>query len=189
MGKLGFLLLFIGGILLTYFGLDLSITVVMADTIRNFMIELLTPHVGGIMAGQVGQFIYEFLRWATTLGGLGVILGSLVWFGFGYGSSAAIGRRIVSLSTWSLSIIILAELSAAWGAGVFTRPLFEIFLYFLGLGWGFGSIAIIWIGRKVGAGRDEPPPEVEKKVKVKVELDWKDEEEEVEVEDVEVEVE
>lgn len=189
MGKLGFLLLFIGGVLLLSFGLDLAISPEMAETIRNFFVELLSPHAGGIMANQVGHFIYEFLRWATTLGGIGILIGSILWFGFGYGPWASFGQRIVGLSTWSLSILIITELSTAWAGGVFALPLYEIFLYFLGLGWGFGSIAIIWIGRRAGAGREEPPPEVEKKVKVKVELDLKDEDEEIEVEEVEVQVE
>ncbi len=152
MGKIGFILLLIGGVLLIIAGqslvIDLTTQQMLIDLINNYV----TPHIG-----ISGETIVSFYVLITSLGGVGVIVGSIIWYAVGYGCLASIGKLIVSLSLGTATASLVWSIFTAYTLGVFSQPLHTILTYFAGLGIGFASVFIVILGSIFGAGRKRPP--------------------------------
>ncbi len=150
MGLFGFLLLIIGGGLLLYSGLDLALDASLA--------VLLSAFLDSILGSPLGTQIAHALVIITSLGGVFVIVGAIIWYAAGSGIFATIGRIIVSLATFTAFYYIVNQVLIAFGAGLFSQPIEVILAYFLGLGIGFASIIMILVGNFIGAGRKKKVP-------------------------------
>ncbi len=150
MGLIGFLLLIIGGGLLLYSGTSIAIDPALATLLANFINSILGPPIGDqIVAGLV---------LVTSLGGVFVLVGAVIWYAAGSGIFATIGRIIVTIATFSAFYYVAMQIYSAYIGGVFSQPLDVILAYFLGLGFGFASVLMILIGNFLGAGRKKKKP-------------------------------
>jgi hypothetical protein len=149
MGLFGFILLLVGGGILIVSGQSLALDPLMAATLAGLIESVLSP----VFGPGIGTVIVDILFILTSLGGIGVIIGALIWFAAGSGILATIGRIIVSLSTFGAFFFVAMKIYEAYLYGVFSLPIHNILLYFASLGLGFSSIVIILIGDFIGAGR------------------------------------
>lgn len=150
MALIGFLLLLIGGILLIFSGQSIALDPLYATFLIDFINAILGPPWGNQIVGA--------LIIITSLGGILVIIGSILWYAAGSGIFATIGRIIVSLATFSAFFYVAMELLNAFALGIFSQPIDVILAYFLGLGIGFASVIMILIGNFIGAGRKKKEP-------------------------------
>ncbi len=155
MGKFGFALLLIGGVLLILTGQSLTIQPDVSQFIATLINTLLGPYVPGI-----GSTIVSALYWATSFGGIGIVVGACIWFAAGWGWKARLGMLIVALSSFSAAFIVVSSVYTAYISGVFDPQtglaLHEILSYFAGFGMGFGAAVLTFIGSIIGAGRKRP---------------------------------
>jgi len=155
MGKIGFILLVVGGILLIISGQSLTLDFATQQMLINLINTYITPHIS-----ITGETIVSFYILITSLGGVGVIVGAIIWYVIGYGCGASIGKLIVSLSLGTATVTLAWFIYGAYTAGVFSQPLHTIIAYFAGLGIAFASVFIVILGTIFGAGRPRPPKEV-----------------------------
>ena len=155
MGKFGFALLLIGGVLLILTGQSLTIQPEVSQLIAQLISALLGSYVPGI-----GSTVVAALYWATSFGGIGVVIGAVIWFAAGWGWKARMGMLIVALSSFSAAFIIISSVYMAYISGVFDPQtglaLHEIVAYFAGFGMGFGAAGLTFLGSIFGAGRKRP---------------------------------
>jgi len=146
MGKVGFVVLLIGGVLLILTGVSLAL-----DAATRAMIESL---VNTISPG-LGTLISNLLYLLTSFGGVGVILGAILWYAAGHGCLAGIGRLIVGVSAFGATYEVVIAVIVAYQTGVFSLPIHQILVYFAGLGLGFAAVVFVFLGLILGAGRRE----------------------------------
>lgn len=145
MGLIGFLMLIIGGALLLYSAVDLALDPALAAMLGNFINSILGPPIGTQIANA--------LVFVTSLGGIFIIIGAVIWFAAGSGVFATIGRIIVSIATFTAFYYVVNQILIAFGLGIFSQPIEVILAYFLGIGIGFASVVLVLIGNFIGAGR------------------------------------
>ena len=104
MGKFGFFLLLVGGALLIVKGITLALDASSAALFVFLIDTFITPYVG---IPNFGTMVVNALNWVSSLGGVGVIIGALIWYGFGWGLGALIGKYAVSLSTFSAAAFVV----------------------------------------------------------------------------------
>ncbi len=150
MALIGFLLLLIGGGLLLYSGTSLALDPAFAALLTGFLNSILGP--------PLGNQIVNALIIITSLGGIFVIVGAIIWYAAGSGAFATISRIIVSLATFTAFYYIVNHILIAVGLGIFSQPIDVILAYFLGLGIGFASVILILVGNFIGAGRKKKVP-------------------------------
>ncbi|MFX1474345.1 MAG: hypothetical protein ACFFCO_02560 [Promethearchaeota archaeon] len=155
MGKLGFVLLLFGGILMLLYGLTQAIQPDVQQVIIQIVNALLGPYVPGI-----GQLVVDTLLFASSFGGIGVIIGAIIWFAAGWGWKARVGMLIVLLSSIGAAFIVVSDVYMAYISGVFDPqtglPLHEIVSFFAGFGMPFGAALLTFLGSLFGAGRKRP---------------------------------
>ncbi len=150
MGKFGFILLLVGGALLIFKGITLALDAASAMLFISLIDTFITPYVG---IPNFGTIVVNAINLVSSLGGVGVIVGAFIWFGFGWGLGAQIGKWVVSLSTFGATAFVVWHVIVAYQAGVFSLPLAAILSHFAGLGLGFAAVAISFVGTLFGAGR------------------------------------
>lgn len=147
MGKIGFIILLVGGVLLIMAGVSLAL-----DAGTRALIETL---VNTYVAAGLGTLLSNLLYIITSFGGIGVILGAILWFAAGHGCLAKIGKFVVGASAFGATYEVIMGLIVAYQAGIFSLPLHQIVAYFAGLGIGFAAVFVIFLGLILGAGRRE----------------------------------
>lgn len=149
MGLIGFILLLAGGGLLLATGTSIMMDPAYAVLIASFINSILGP--------PIGDTIVSVLLFTTSIGGILVIVGAIIWYAAGSGGFALIGRILVTLGSFSAIAYLVTELVKAYFLGVFSQPLDVILAYFLTLGFGFASVVLIVVGDLIKAGRKKEP--------------------------------
>jgi len=147
MGKVGFIILLIGGVLLILTGVSMAL-----DAGTRALIETL---VNTYVAAGLGTLVSNLLYLLTSFGGVGVILGAILWFAAGHGCLARIGSYVVTLSAFGATYEVVMAVIVAYQTGVFSLPLLQILAYFASLGLGFAAVFFVFLGLALGAGRRE----------------------------------
>jgi hypothetical protein len=150
MGRFGFFLLLVGGALLIVKGITLALDAASAMLFVFLIDNFITPYVG---IPDFGTIVVSALNWISSLGGVGVLIGALIWFGFGWGLGAQFGKWVVSLSTFSAAAFVVWHVLLAYQTGIFSLPLSAILAHFTSLGLGFAAVALVVVGTLFGAGR------------------------------------
>jgi hypothetical protein len=145
MGKVGFVFLLIGGALLVVAGVSLAL-----DAATRAMIESL---INTYVAAGLGTLVSNLLYLLTSFGGVGVILGGILWFAAGQGCLARIGSFIAGVSAFGATYQVIMAVIVAYQTGVFSLPIHQILAYFAGLGIGFAAVFFVFLGLILGAGR------------------------------------
>lgn len=145
MGLIGFILLLVGGGLLIVSGQSIALDPATAALFAGFL--------NTILGAPNGDFLVSLLVTATSLGGIVVIIGALIWYAAGSGILALIGRIIVTVATFTAFYFVAMKIIEAWTLGIFSQPIHVIIAYFASLGLGFTSVVLILIGDFIGAGR------------------------------------
>ncbi|MFX1319306.1 MAG: hypothetical protein ACFE9O_09210 [Promethearchaeota archaeon] len=150
MGLLGFLLLVIGGSIVLYSGTSIALDPVYGGLLITFINSILGP--------PIGDQIVSALTFVTSIGGILVIIGAIIWYAAGSGTFALIGRIIVAVATFAALFYLVTQILGIVGSGLFSQPIGVIIAYFLGPGLGIVGVAMILIGDVVGAGRKKKKP-------------------------------
>jgi hypothetical protein len=145
MGLIGFILLLVGSGLLLVTSTSIMMDPAYAAAIAAFINSILGP--------PIGNMIVNVILFATSIGGILVLVGAIIWYAAGSGGFALIGRILVTLGSFAAITYVVTELVKAYFLGVFSQPLDVILTYFLGLGLGFISVVLIVVGDFLGAGR------------------------------------
>ncbi|MFW9831257.1 MAG: hypothetical protein ACFFD8_05735 [Candidatus Thorarchaeota archaeon] len=145
MALIGFILLLIGGGLLLFSGTSLALDPATALLIANFLNTILGP--------PTGDTLVSILIFLTSIGGILILIGAIIWYATGSGFFAIIGKILVSIGSFTAFYYVVNQLIIAWGSGIFSQPIEVILSYFLGLGLGFAAVVMIVIGSFIGAGR------------------------------------
>lgn len=145
MGLVGFILLLIGGGLLLYSGTSLALDPGMAALIASFL--------NTILGDPTGTTLVSILVFLTSIGGILILIGSIIWYAAGHGFFAMIGKILVTIGSFTAFYYIINQIINAFLIGVFSQPPDVIISYFLGLGIGFAAVVMIVIGSFLGAGR------------------------------------
>ncbi|MFW9985923.1 MAG: hypothetical protein ACFFDJ_05135 [Candidatus Odinarchaeota archaeon] len=149
MGLIGFILLLVGSGLLLVTSTSIMMDPAYAAAIAVF--------INSILGAPIGNMIVNVLLFTTSIGGILVLVGAIIWYAAGSGGFALIGRILVTLGSFSAIAYLVTELVKAYFLGIFSEPLGVILTYFLGLGLGFASVVLIVIGDLIGAGRKKEP--------------------------------
>lgn len=150
MGLIGFLLLVIGGGIVLYSGASIALDPMYGMLLANFINSILGPPIGDQIVAALTIF--------TSLGGILVIVGAIIWFAAGSGLFATIGRIIVFLATFAALFYLVTQILAIAGSGLFSQPIEVIIAYFIGPGLGIVGVTMIVIGDILGAGRKKKVP-------------------------------
>jgi hypothetical protein len=155
MGKFGFIMLLVGGILMIMYGLTQAIQPEVQILIASIVDLLL-----GEFVPNAGSLVVSTLVLASSFGGIGVLVGAVIWFAAGWGWKARLGMLIVAFSSIGAAFIVVSDLYVAYISGVFDPqtglPLHEIISYFAGFGMPFVAALLTFLGSLVGAGRKRP---------------------------------
>jgi hypothetical protein len=151
MGLLGFLLLVIGGSLVLYSGTSIALSYTYGALLEAFLNSILGP--------PIGTQIVVALTFITSIGGILVIIGAILWYAIGSGKLALIGRIIVAVATFAALFYLITQILSIIGSGLFSQPIEVIIAYFLGPGLGVVGVTMIFIGDFIGAGRKKKMPE------------------------------
>jgi len=151
MGLFGFLLLVIGGCIVLYSGTSIALDPTYGILLANFINTLLGPPIGD-------QIVFA-LTFVTSIGGILVIIGAILWYAAGSGTFALIGRIIVAVATFAALFYLVTQILGILGSGLFSQPIGVIIAYFLGPGMGIVGVTMIFIGDLIGAGRKKKKPE------------------------------
>jgi hypothetical protein len=150
MGLLGFLLLVIGGAIVLYSGTSIALDPSYGILLANFINSILGP--------PIGNQIVAVLTFTTSIGGILVIVGAILWYAAGSGSIALIGRIMVAFGTFAALFYLVTQILAIIGSGLFSQPPAVIIDYFLTDGLGVVGVTMIVIGDFIGAGRKKKKP-------------------------------
>lgn len=145
MALIGFILLLVGGGILLYSGTSIALDAATAAMLAGFL--------DSIIGAPNGQILVSVLVYFTSLGGIFVIVGSILWYAAGEGIIAFIGKILVMLATFSAFYYLALQILAIIGLGIFSLPIQDIILYFLSSGLGVTAVILIIIGDMIGAGR------------------------------------
>lgn len=151
MGLLGFLLLVIGGCIVLYSGTSIALDPSYGMLLANFLNSILGPPIGD-------QIVFA-LTFITSIGGILVIVGAILWYAAGSGTFAFIARIIVAIATFAALFYLVTQILGIIGSGLFSQPIEVIIAYFLGPGLGVVGVVMIFIGDFIGAGRKKKIPE------------------------------
>jgi len=155
MGKVGFVLLLVGGILVLLMGVNIAIDLTTRALIAYVLNTYLGPHIG---IANIGDIVANLLYIITLFGGVVIVVGAIVWFAAGHGCLGFLGKMLVSIGAIMITYQIVWNLYLAWTSGVFSKPLLDIILYFASLGLGFTALVLVYVGSLVGAARYPKKP-------------------------------
>ncbi len=150
MGLIGFLLLVIGGGIVLYSGASIALDPAYGMLLASFINSIFGP--------PIGTQIVAALTFITSLGGILVIVGAIIWYAAGSGLFATIGRIIVMVATFAALFYLVTQILSIVGTGLFSQPIDVIIAYFLGPGLGIVGVSMIFIGDILGAGRKKKVP-------------------------------
>lgn len=154
MGKVGFILLLIGGILVLLMGVNIALD----TTTLSYIALIINTYVGPAVGNPtLGNTIAGLLYLLTLFGGVLIIVGALIWFAAGHGCLAFLGKTLTSIGAFTVTYQVVWNVIIAAQTGVFAKPLLEIVAYFASLGLGFAAVVVIFVGTILGAGRHPKP--------------------------------
>jgi hypothetical protein len=169
MGKIGFILLLVGGLLVLLAGVNTALDTTTLGYIATIIDTYVTPHVG---IPNLGTTIANLLYLLTFFGAVLIIAGAVIWFAAGHGCLAFLGKILTSIGGFTITYQVIWQVIIAVQTGVFSKPLAEILAYFASLGLGFAALVLVLVGSMLGAGRPKvkvvkvpsqqpsaPPPE------------------------------
>jgi hypothetical protein len=145
MALIGLILLLAGGGILLYSGTSIALDAATATMLAGFLDSIIGP--------PNGQLLVNILVYFTSLGGIFVIVGSILWYAAGEGIFALIGKILVMLATFSAFYYLAFQIISIIGLGIFSLPIQDIIFYFLTSGLGVSAVILIIIGDMIGAGR------------------------------------
>lgn len=145
MALIGLILLLVGGGILLYSGTSIALDPLTAMMFRDFL--------NSILGAPNGDILVQILIIFTSLGGIFVIVGALLWYAAGEGIVAIIGKILVMLATFAAFYYLAFEIIAMIGLGIFGWPIPMIIAYFLTSGLGVTAVILIIIGDLIGARR------------------------------------
>ena len=150
MGKVGFVLLLVGGILVLLMGVSIALD----PTILSYIATIINTYVGPYVGlPTLGNTIADVLYLLTFFGGFLIIGGALLWYAAGHGCLAFLGKTLTSVGAFAVTYQVVYYVIVAVQTGVFSKPLLEILTYFASLGIGFAAVFAIFVGSMLGAGR------------------------------------
>jgi hypothetical protein len=150
MGKVGFILLLVGGILVLLMRVNIALDVTIRGYIALIINTFVAPQVG---IPNLGDIIADLLYLLTLFGGVCIVAGALLWFAAGHGCLAFLGKTLAGIGGFSVTYQVVFTVIAAYQTGVFDEPLHEIVAYFASLGLGFAAVFLVFVGMILGASR------------------------------------
>jgi len=150
MALIGFILLLVGGGILLYSGTSIALDAGTAMLLAGFL--------DSIIGAPNGTILVNVLVYFTSLGGIFVIVGSILWYAAGEGIIALIGKILVMLATFSAFYYLALQILSIIGLGILSLPIQDIIFYFLTSGLGVTAVILIIIGDMIGAGRKKKEP-------------------------------